>query len=79
MTFDFTEGQEFAGFKLLQSLNLDDQFDNWLAINTQHNEQVWCKRLPVALGASEQTIIRKTISPIRMSGSFCCEHRRFGG
>ncbi|MEJ6593093.1 MAG: tetratricopeptide repeat protein [SAR86 cluster bacterium] len=62
MTFDFTEGQEFAGFKLLQSLNLDDQFDNWLAINTQHNEQVWCKRLPVALGASEQTIIRKTIN-----------------
>ena len=62
MTTDFTPGQEFPGFKLLQALDLDAQFDNWLAVDTQHNERVWCKRLPVALGAAEQTIMHTAIS-----------------
>ena len=62
MTTDFTPGQELPGFKLLQALDLDAQFDNWLAVDTQHNERVWCKRLPVALGAAEQTIMHTAIS-----------------
>ena len=62
MTTDFTSGQDFSGFKLLQALDLDDQFDNWLAVDTQHNERVWCKRLPAALGAAEKRIMRTAIS-----------------
>lgn len=62
MTTDFTSGQDFSGFKLLQALDLDDQFDNWLAVDIQHNERVWCKRLPAALGAAEKRIMRTAIS-----------------